>query len=76
MASGRTFWEELVWRYQHGIEQVHGMLDAWQAVQPHIDPQRHADVLQKLTAQVADAAEWPQVCVPYFQQFSHLPITR
>lgn len=75
MRSGRTFWEELVWHYQYGMAQVQGMLDAWKALQPHIDSQRYNDVLQKLSLQVTDATEWSQVCLPYFHRFCrHLPI--
>jgi alpha-glucuronidase len=74
MRSGRTFWEELVWLYRHGVEQAKDMREAWKTLQPFIDAQRYEEVLNKLNTQVTDAAEWPEVCLPYFQQFSGLPI--
>jgi alpha-glucuronidase len=74
MRSGRTFWEELVWLYRHGVKQAKGMREAWKELQPFIDAQRYEEVLNKLNIQVTDAVEWSQVCLPYFQQFSSLPI--
>ncbi len=70
MRSGRTLWEELVFRYQHGVEEVRCMLETWKTLEGKLDAQRYEDVLRKLSAHLNDAAEWPQVCLPYFQQFS------
>ena len=70
MQSGRTFWEELVWLYRHGVEQVKSMRETWKDLKPYIDTHRYDEVLNKLNTQVKDATEWPEVCIPYFQQFS------
>ncbi len=74
MQSGRTFWEEMVWLYRHGVEQVNAMRAAWKELQSYIDPQRYDEVLHKLEIQVRDAAEWSDVCILYFQQFSGMPV--
>jgi alpha-glucuronidase len=74
MRSGRTLWDELAWRYTHGVEYVNRMLETWVELKPHIDPQRHEEVLKRLSTQEAHAIEWPQVCLSYFQGFSRRPI--
>ncbi len=74
MRSGRTLWDELAWRYYHGVEYVSRMLESWVALKPHIDPQRYEEVLRKLSTQEAHAIEWPRVCLAYFQDFSRRPI--
>ena len=74
MHSGRTLWEELVWRYYQGIEEVNRMLETWKELKPHIDEQRYEDILNKLSTQLTHAIEWPQICLPYFQRFSRLSI--
>lgn len=74
MRSERTLWEELVWRYYQGVEEVNRMLETWRELKPHIDEQRYEDILNKLSTQLMHAIEWPQICLPYFQRFSHLSI--
>jgi alpha-glucuronidase len=72
--SGRTLWDELAWRYSRGVATVGRMLETWVGLKPAIDPQRYEEVLNKLSTQVIDAAEWPQVCLTYFQKFSRRSI--
>jgi alpha-glucuronidase len=74
MRSGRTLWDELAWRYNHGVEYVSRMLRSWVALKSYIDPRRYEEVLRKLSVQEAHAAEWLQVCLGYFQRFSQRPI--
>jgi alpha-glucuronidase len=74
MRSGRTLWDELAWRYYSGVECVNRMLETWAELRPYIDPQRYAEVLEKLSMQKAHASEWPQACLAYFQKFSRRPI--
>jgi alpha-glucuronidase len=56
------------------VAYVSQMLETWAGLKPAIDPQRHEEVLNKLSTQVVDAGEWPQVCLSYFQRFSRRPI--
>jgi alpha-glucuronidase len=74
MRSGRTLWDELAWRYDRGVAAVSRMLETWVGLKPSIDSQRYEEVLEKLSTQVADAREWPQVCLAYFQKFSRRTI--
>ena len=72
--SGRTLWDELAWRYSRGLAAVSRMLETWVELKPSIDSRRYEEVLKKLSTQVVDAGEWPQVCLAYFQKFSQRPI--
>jgi alpha-glucuronidase len=74
MRSGRTLWDELAWYYNRGVATVSRMLETWVGLKPTIDSQRYEEVLRKLSMQVADASEWPQVCLSYFRKFSRRPI--
>ena len=40
MASGRTLWDELVYRYDHGVEAVRQMRRTWDAQAGRVDPER------------------------------------
>jgi alpha-glucuronidase len=70
MKSGRTLWEEIVARYRRGAAKAAEMEREWQALAGQVDAQRHAAVAAKLRRQAADAAEWADKCVRYFQKFS------
>ncbi|WP_410590101.1 alpha-glucuronidase family glycosyl hydrolase [Amycolatopsis sp. lyj-23] len=70
MRSGRIFWDELVLRYQTGVQYVSWMRRAWDALEPHVDARRFAEVKAKLAAHEADAGTWRDTCVGYWQQFS------
>jgi alpha-glucuronidase len=72
--SGKTLWAALCEKYAAGARQAAAMQAAWQALAPHIDPQRHADVAERLAIQVADAARWRDEILSYFQSFSKMPI--
>ena len=73
MKSGRTLWNELCLRYQQGVDEAHAMKTTWQTLEG-IDPEIHAHVLGRLTRQEADAREWRDACLLYFQQFSQQPL--
>jgi alpha-glucuronidase len=70
MRSGRTFWDELVHRYQMGVQYVTWMRQTWDALEPHLDARRFAEVAAKLVQHEADAALWRDTCVNYWQEFS------
>ena len=67
MASGRTLWEELVFRYSHGVASVQGMRRTWQSLARFIDPQRQAEVDSFLSIQEREARWWRDACLSYFQ---------
>jgi alpha-glucuronidase len=74
MKSGRTFWDELCYRYQRGVSYVTAMRAQWESLQCLVDEARFAAVRMKLQKHEADAARYRDVCLKYFQTFSRLPI--
>ncbi|WP_327031580.1 alpha-glucuronidase family glycosyl hydrolase [Micromonospora ureilytica] len=70
MDSGRTFWDELVYRYQMGVQYVTWMRETWETLQPDIDARRFAEVRAKLAVHEADAADWRDTSVNYWKEFS------
>ncbi|MEV4314918.1 alpha-glucuronidase family glycosyl hydrolase [Actinocrispum sp. NPDC049592] len=70
MRSGRIFWDELVYRYQVGVQYVTWMRQTWDSLRPYIDARRFAEVQAKLAAQETDAAAWRDTCVNYWREFS------
>ena len=74
MDNGRVFWDELVLRYQTGVQYVTWMRETWDALEGDIDARRFAEVRAKLAAHEADAADWRDTSVGYWQEFSGRPI--
>ena len=68
--SGRIFWDELVYRYQMGVQYVTWLRQAWDSLEPAIDARRFAEVKAKLGAHEADAGAWRDTCVNYWKGFS------
>ena len=71
--SGRTVWDELVVRYSRGVEAVRAMRRQWAALEPRIDPRRHAEVSDFLRIQEREAVWWRDACLAYFQSLSRRP---
>jgi alpha-glucuronidase len=74
MDSGRPFWDELVYRYQMGVQNVTWMRETWESLKPYIGARRFAEVQAKLATHEADAAKWRDVSVNYWQEFSERPM--
>ncbi len=74
MQSGRTLWEEMVYKYYKGVEQVRWMQDKWNKLEGLIDNERFEMVQALLKIQERDAVRWRDSCVLYFQTFSNMPI--
>jgi len=74
MHSGRTLWDELVYRYTHGVDVVHEMRKTWDEVGPLVDAERREQVATFLRIQEKEATWWRDACVAYFQTFSQQPI--
>jgi alpha-glucuronidase len=73
MRSGRIFWDELVYRYQMGVQYVTWMRQTWDTLRPFIDARRFSEVQAKLAAQEIDAADWRDTSVNYWKEFSGRP---
>jgi alpha-glucuronidase len=74
MASGRTLWDELVLRYQQGVEEVREMQSIWASVAGMIDEERYEAVRVDLATQEEEARWWRDSCLLYFQTFSNMPL--
>ena len=74
LRSGRTLWEELVHRYNAGIETVRWMQRTWDSLEGKIDEERFRDVQAFLRIQEKEARWWRDASLLYFQTFSRLPI--
>jgi alpha-glucuronidase len=74
MASGRTLWEELLHRYQKGVDAVRRMQATWRSLEGRIDAERWEQTRAFLRIQEQEARWWRDASVLYFQTFSKLPI--
>lgn len=77
MKSGSTLWEELCMRYNMGVSMVETYRDYWHTstkeyMKDHITEWEMTDSL--LNVQLANAKEWRDVCLKYFQTFSKMNI--
>ncbi len=70
MSSGRTLWDELVYRYNRGVEYVRDMRDTWASLEGMIDEQRYRDTEAYLEIQEKEAIWWRDASLSYFQTFS------
>jgi alpha-glucuronidase len=74
MRSGRTLWDELVYRYTHGVDVVREMSKTWDEVGPLVDAERRDQVAAFLRIQEKEAKWWRDACVAYFQSISQRPM--
>ncbi len=74
MRSGRTLWDELLVRYQAGVDAVRAMQATWAGLAAHVDPERYEQVRAFLKIQEQEARWWRDACVLYFQTFSGRPV--
>jgi alpha-glucuronidase len=74
LRSGRTVWEELVHRYNAGVDTVRSMQRMWRSLRGKIDEERFREVDDFLTIQEKEARWWRDAGLLYFQTFSRLPL--
>ncbi|NUS50911.1 MAG: alpha-glucuronidase [Nocardioidaceae bacterium] len=70
MKDGLPFWDELVYRYQMGVQYVTWMRRAWDSLEGSLDSRRFHEVQAKLAKHEVDARDWRDACVRYWQRFS------
>jgi alpha-glucuronidase len=73
MASGRTLWQELCFKYDSGIKTAREMEKQWASLESAIDKRRYQEVAAKLSQQANDAEKWSDKCLTYFSQYNKLP---
>jgi alpha-glucuronidase len=71
--SGRTLWNELVYRYDRGVASVARMRSAWSGLRRHVDAERHAHVAAFLAIQEKEARWWRDASLAYFHTFAQRP---
>jgi alpha-glucuronidase len=76
MESGRTLWNELVYRYNRGVDSVRTMQKTWASLEGLIDERRFRDVEVFLSIQEKEAVWWRDACLLYFQTFSGMPVPK
>lgn len=72
--TGRSVWDELIWRYDHGVAQVAEMQREWDSLRPLIDAERFAEVSNALATQHREAKWWRDASIAYFQSVSQRPL--
>ncbi len=65
-SSGRSIWNELVYRYSAGVDSVQTMRNQWPMVMGRIDNKRYNDVAGFLQIQHYEARWWRDACLQYF----------
>jgi alpha-glucuronidase len=72
--GGRPLWDELVRRYNMGVDSVRSMQRTWDRMAGKIDAERFQDVKGFLGIQEKEARWWRDAALSYFQTFSRQPI--
>jgi alpha-glucuronidase len=70
MRSGKTLWEELVWRYDQGVSEAESMQTTWMGLERFVDPKRFLKTARLLEIQVREAQWWRDACIAYFMHQS------
>jgi alpha-glucuronidase len=73
LKSGRTVWEELVFRYNKGVSQVTEMNKKWGSIKGLVNDKVFVAVQSHLTIQENEAVWWRNACLAYFQSKSKRP---
>ena len=72
--SGRMLWDELIARYDGGVEQVRAMQRTWAGLSGKVDADRHSQVAAFLRIQEKEAKWWRDASIAYFQSVSKRPL--
>ncbi len=71
-SSGRTIWNEMVYRYSLGVDAVQTMRNQWASIQGYIDNKRFTDETGFLQIQHYEARWWRDACLSYFMSVNKL----
>ncbi|HET9010207.1 MAG TPA: alpha-glucuronidase, partial [Gemmatimonadaceae bacterium] len=74
IGTGRTLWDELVHRYNAGVDSVRAMQQQWGTVAGRIDDERFRQVQASLVIQEREARWWRDASLQYFRTLSRRPI--
>ncbi|HEX8415023.1 MAG TPA: alpha-glucuronidase family glycosyl hydrolase [Sphingomicrobium sp.] len=74
MRSGATLWEDMIRRYDGGVEQVARMQVQWASLKPLVDADRYVAVSARLAKQHEEAIWWRDASIAYWQSINQLPL--
>jgi alpha-glucuronidase len=74
MKNGQTFWENMCFHYDLGVQQVREFQKIWDRQESRVDSERFRQVQSRLKIQSRDAVWWKDACLLYFQTFFKQPI--
>jgi alpha-glucuronidase len=74
LVTGRSLWEELVTRYDSGVQAVAAIQAAWLRLAGQVDAERHAEVAAMLGVQLREANWWRDASLAYWQSISGRPL--
>lgn len=74
LASGRTLWAELLYRYGQGIDNVAAMRRTWEGLRGKVDEDRWQQTAAFLSIQQKEAQWWRDASVAYWQSINGLPL--
>ena len=74
LETGRTVWEELVYRYDLGVAQVADMQRRWNQLEGFVDQERFVKTAELLAVQYREAKWWRDACLSYFREISGLAL--
>jgi alpha-glucuronidase len=74
MNSGRPLWDEMVYRYTRGVDQVKQMRESWRGLAGKIDAERYTQVAAFLAIQEKEAQWWRDASIAYFQSINGLAL--
>ena len=74
LKSGRSVWDELVVRYDRGVDRVRAMIAAWDGLKGKVDARRWEEVGMFLQIQLDEAIWWRDASIAYFQSVSKRPL--
>jgi alpha-glucuronidase len=72
--SGRSVWDELIIRYDRGVDSVRQMQAQWEALKGKVDQHRWEEVRDFLAIQHDEAKWWRDASIAYFQSVSKRPL--
>jgi alpha-glucuronidase len=74
LSTGKTVWDEMVFRYYEGVKSVENMQKEWSTVKGKVDAEVFENVESRLKTQHKEALWWRDASVLYFQKYSKMPI--
>ncbi len=72
--TGLPLWEEMVRRYDDGVNWTHDAAATWNGLARYVDAERHRDVAEYLAIQGREAKWWRDASLAYWMSLNGLPL--